>query len=78
MFPVRGSSCMDSVRLSLSVAAARMESNSKPGRIQCSEATADLLSKQSDGREDSFRVELRGNIPIKGKGEMKTFWIKRR
>ena len=49
----------------------RMESNSKPGRIQCSEAYAKLLEEQH------ARVHLvpRGKIQVKGKGEMSTYWV---
>jgi len=51
----------------------RMESNSEKNRIHCSKAAADLLKKDSD-----FEVVPRGDIPIKGKGIMSTFWILRR
>lgn len=51
--------------------AARMESNSLPGRIQCSEATATLLRQQAPHVD----VKCRGTIPIKGKGEMTTYWV---
>lgn len=42
--------------------AARMESNSAPGRIHCSQASADLLKKQ-DG---TIPLVCRGEISIKG------------
>ena len=51
--------------------AARMESNSLPGRIQCSEVTATLLNQQAP----HIKVKCRGTIPIKGKGEMTTYWV---
>jgi len=51
--------------------ASRMESNSLPGRIQVSERTATLIAEQGS----VIKVSLRGNIHIKGKGEMKTFWV---
>ena len=51
--------------------AARMESNSLPERIQCSEQSARLLAKQCP----AIPIAPRGKISIKGKGEMVTFWI---
>jgi len=51
--------------------ASRMESNSLPGRIQCSEHAANLLRLQAPG----IGLELRGEIPIKGKENMTTYWI---
>ena len=51
--------------------ASRMESSSLPGRIQLSEQAAALL----DG---DFVIEERGTVEIKGKGDMKTFWLLRR
>lgn len=50
---------------------ARMESNSKPMRIQCSDRAAEVLGQQAPG----LPLESRGIIPIKGKGEMATFFI---
>jgi class 3 adenylate cyclase len=51
--------------------ASRMESNSKSNRIHCSCASAEILAAQSP----SMPLKSRGLIPIKGKGEMHTFWI---
>ena len=48
--------------------ASRMESNGTPGQIQITRATYDLL----DGE---FECELRGTIPVKGKGEMETWYL---
>lgn len=48
--------------------ASRMESHSEPGRIQISEATQALLSPK-------FIVQERGVIAIKGKGEMRTWFL---
>lgn len=48
-----------------------MESNSLPGRIHCSMATADLLDEQAP---DIPKVS-RGHIEIKGKGEIHTVWV---
>ena len=51
--------------------AARMESNSIANQIHCSESTARLLIEQRP--ETSLRT--RGKIPVKGKGEMRTYWV---
>lgn len=51
--------------------ASRMESNSLPGRVQCSRSSARLLQKQ--GRE--VQLEKRGKIEAKGKGKVTTFWV---
>ncbi len=50
--------------------ASRMESNGEAGRVHCSEAFANKLQKG-----ERHVIEERGLIPIKGKGEMKTFWL---
>jgi len=52
--------------------AARMESHSPAGRIHCSEAAH--ACAQRTGR---FEFLSRGVIPIKGKGLMETFYLKR-
>lgn len=51
--------------------ASRMESNSLPGRIQCSERTADLIKVQ----DPSLPLVARGKINVKGKGDMFTYWV---
>ena len=51
--------------------ASRMESNSQKNHIHCSKASAKLLKKQFPG----LTLKSRGKIPIKGKGEMHTFWV---
>ena len=48
--------------------ASRMESHSKPGRIQINKSTFQLL-------KDDFECEPRGKIQIKGKGEMETWFV---
>lgn len=48
--------------------ASRMESHSKPDRIQVTEATYELLKQ-------NFELEARGEIEVKGKGPMKTYWL---
>uniref|UniRef100_A0AC35THR4 Guanylate cyclase n=1 Tax=Rhabditophanes sp. KR3021 TaxID=114890 RepID=A0AC35THR4_9BILA len=50
--------------------ASRMESNSKEGKIHVSEACYNLLS-----RDKNVHFEPRGNIIIKGKGVMNTYWL---
>ena len=48
--------------------ASRMESNGVTGRIQCSDQVRALL-------QDSFEFEPRGEIDVKGKGKMSTFFL---
>jgi adenylate cyclase len=48
--------------------ASRMESTGEPGRIQVSEAAHALL-------KDKFDLEPRGEIEIKGKGRMRTWFL---
>jgi adenylate cyclase len=48
--------------------ASRMESHGAPGRIQITRATKELL-------DDDFVCESRGTIPIKGKGEIETWYL---
>jgi PAS domain S-box-containing protein len=48
----------------------RMESNGEAGRIHISESTFNLLKK--DG---SFELTKRGEIDVKGKGTMTTYWV---
>ena len=50
--------------------ASRMESTGQPGRIQVSEAAAALL-RDAHG----IVLEPRGLVPIKGKGDMQTYWL---
>lgn len=52
--------------------ASRMESTSLEGMIQCSKESALLLAKQCPAIEQ----EDRGLIPIKGKGEMETVFLR--
>jgi serine/threonine protein kinase/ABC-type phosphate/phosphonate transport system substrate-binding protein len=51
--------------------ASRMESNSMPGKIHCSFATAELLKTQAP----DIPITLRGMIKVKGKGKLKTYWV---
>jgi len=48
--------------------ASRMESQGKPGRIQITKATYELI-------RDEFQCELQGPIEVKGKGEMETWFL---
>jgi serine/threonine protein kinase len=52
--------------------AARMESNSKVGRIQCSEESANMLLL---GVSIDITVKRRGEVHIKGKGDMMLYWV---
>ena len=51
--------------------ASRMESNSAKGRVNMSEDAAALLRQQAPG----VKLEDRGLVPIKGKGDMHLFWL---
>uniref|UniRef100_A0A0N5C074 guanylate cyclase n=1 Tax=Strongyloides papillosus TaxID=174720 RepID=A0A0N5C074_STREA len=51
--------------------ASRMESNSKPNHIHMSAAAHKLLTEKIGG----FITEPRGEVLIKGKGVMETFWL---
>jgi guanylate cyclase len=48
--------------------ASRMESHGTSGRIQITRTTKELL-------EDEFDCEPRGTIPVKGKGEIETWYL---
>ncbi len=48
--------------------ASRMESSGNPGRIQVSSDTYELL-------KDRYILEERGQISVKGKGQMITYWL---
>lgn len=48
-----------------------MESNSMPGKIHCTCASAELLQTQAP----DIPLTLRGMIKIQGKGKMKTYWV---
>uniref|UniRef100_A0A8C4W805 Guanylate cyclase domain-containing protein n=2 Tax=Gopherus evgoodei TaxID=1825980 RepID=A0A8C4W805_9SAUR len=50
--------------------ASRMESTSLPQKIHISSATYHALLT-----DDTYEIELRGEIEIKGKGKMKTYWL---
>ena len=48
-----------------------MESNSKENRIHCSDTAAMILKEQ----DPDMSLKSRGKINIKGKGEMRTWWV---
>src|SRR5687768_598991 len=48
--------------------ASRMESQGTPGQIQVTEATYQLLREE-------FELEPRGTVPIKGKGDVETWYL---
>jgi adenylate cyclase len=48
--------------------ASRMESHGTPGQIQVTRATYELL-------RDEFDLEARGTVPIKGKGDVETWYL---
>lgn len=50
--------------------ASRLESTGEPLKIQVSEATKLIFDKFG-----TFRLELRGNIDLKGKGMVTTYWL---
>ena len=56
----------DTVNLS-----SRMESNSSPSRIHCSDTSARLLQEQAP----QMKLLPRGVIDVKGKGLVNTFWV---
>jgi len=52
--------------------AARMESNGQKGKIQVSQATADLLVAAAKDKWLTAREDL---VEAKGKGQMQTYWV---
>ncbi|MEM6503353.1 MAG: adenylate/guanylate cyclase domain-containing protein [Cyanobacteria bacterium P01_C01_bin.89] len=48
--------------------ASRMEASSSPGQIQVTESTYQRL-------KDRYTLKERGVVEVKGKGEMKTYWL---
>ncbi|MBK7576997.1 MAG: tetratricopeptide repeat protein [Ignavibacteria bacterium] len=56
--------------------ASRMESSGEPGRIQVSSEMAKRLrNTEAKGRTGEMALLLRGEIEIKGKGLMETYWL---
>ena len=60
------------IRISLPASAvntaSRMESHGEPMRVHVTRATAEAL-------EGVFEIEERGEIEVKGKGPMTTYWL---
>lgn len=50
--------------------ASRMESHGEPMKIHISEDSAEILR-----RFKTFSIEPRGQVEIKGKGMMNTYWL---
>ena len=48
--------------------ASRMESTGEPGRVQVTQMMYDLL-------KDDYCFEKRGELDVKGKGKMATYWL---
>uniref|UniRef100_A0A8B9L123 Guanylate cyclase n=1 Tax=Astyanax mexicanus TaxID=7994 RepID=A0A8B9L123_ASTMX len=48
----------------------RMESNGEPLKIHVSSASHDILQEFN-----CFQLELRGDVEMKGKGKMRTYWL---
>eukprot|EP00934_Nitzschia_sp_Nitz4_P001943 Nitzschia sp. Nitz4//scaffold517_size4071//2291//3964//NITZ4_009255-RA/size4071-processed-gene-0.3-mRNA-1//-1//CDS//3329553799//1943//frame0 len=48
-----------------------METNSRPGRILCTQTSADILREQGP----DIALARRGKISVKGKGSMFTYWV---
>eukprot|EP00980_Cylindrotheca_fusiformis_P023390 scaffold10429_cov126-Cylindrotheca_fusiformis.AAC.21 len=51
--------------------ASRMESLALSGKIQCTEASAELLKEQAP----HLPLRKRGKVSVKGKGTMTTYWV---
>ncbi|KAK6753731.1 hypothetical protein RB195_012989 [Necator americanus] len=51
--------------------ASRMESNGKPGRVHISTDTMKFLTEKVGG----YKTELRGEVIVKGKGAVETYWL---
>jgi len=58
--------------------ASRMESTGSPGQIHVSEDFAKKILAAQEGGEEEFKVESRGEVDVKGKGKMETYWISRK
>jgi hypothetical protein len=52
-----------------------MESHGEPGRIHVSETFANALQLSDSLTNDSITLFTRGEVSIKGKGPMTTYWL---
>ena len=52
-----------------------MESTGEPNRVQISDSTREFLTLVG---ADEFVVKERGEVTVKGKGLMRTFWVKKK
>lgn len=52
-----------------------MESTGEPNRVQISGDTEQCL-RQTGSKH--YVIELRGEVEVKGKGSMKTFWVNKK
>lgn len=50
--------------------ASRMETNGEPMKIHCSQQSKDILEKLG-----GYKMEPRGKVAMKGKGELFTYWL---
>jgi adenylate cyclase len=55
--------------------ASRMQETGLPDEIQVSEFTCNLL-KDHNQSKDKYRLEPRGLVQVKGKGEVNTYLLK--
>lgn len=60
--------------------ASRLESTGEPGRIHISKEFAEYIARhpQSEDNTDAFIVTMRGEVNIKGKGVITTYWLEAR
>ncbi len=57
--------------------AARMESHGEPGRVHVDDATRARLGERTSGPDAPWRLHDRGELDVKGKGRMRTWFVER-
>ncbi|KAJ3212586.1 Nitrogen permease reactivator protein [Dinochytrium kinnereticum] len=57
--------------------ASRMCTTSEAGDIQVSKATRDILEESGGNEGRGFSLEERGEVQVKGKGGMTTYWLRK-